>query len=142
MKNLFKTIYVILFLATNLLVFSSCKQERQVKYEDFNEEDFALVPGIVTKITRTPIYARGNLYEYNVYYAYNLESDTVLVGKELDVDLALKEGDGFYVLVHKNDMGISFIAGSHLLPKDQKILESYLLKSKENGVKYFGVDEE
>ncbi len=98
-----------------------------------------MVPGIVTKITRTPIYARGNWYEYNVYYAYNLKSDTILVGEEMDVDLALKEGDGFYVLVNKKDKGISFIAGPRLLPKDQKTLESYLLRSKDNGVKYYGV---
>ncbi len=131
-----------MFSVANLLVFSSCNKERQPQYEDFNEEDFVLVPGIVTKITRTPIYARGNWYEYNVYYAYNLKSDTILVGKEMDVDLALKEGDGFYVLVNKKDKGISFIAGPRLLPKDQKILESYLLRSKENRVRYFGVDEQ
>lgn len=122
------------------LLFSGCKHDVTPKYEDFDEDDFVLVPGVVTKITRTPIHARGGWYEYNVYYAYDLESDTILVGKEMDIDLALNEGDGFYIFVHKKDKGISFIAGSHLLPKDEKILERYLKKSKENGVKYYGVE--
>lgn|GEM_PF-3531215 len=125
-----------------LLVFSGCKHDKKLRYEDFDEDDFILVPGIVTKITRTPIYSRGSWYEYNVYYAYNLESDIILEGKQMDVDLALKEGDGTYILVHKDDKGVSFIAGSNLLPKDQKILESYLRKSKESGLKYYGVEDQ
>lgn len=141
MKNLSKFIAHCLSIGVLVFVFSGCNQEQKPKYEDFDEDDFILVPGIVTKITRTPIYARGSWYEYNVYYAYNLESDIVLEGKEMDVDLALKEGEGTYILVHKRDNGISYIAGSHLLPKDQKILESYLRKSKENGVKYYRLEE-
>jgi hypothetical protein len=125
-----------------LLVFSGCNDDHKPRYQDFDEDDFILVPGIVTKITRTPIYARGSWYQYNVYYAYNLESEIILEGKEMDVDLALKEGDGTYVLVHKREKGVSFVTGSQLLPKDQKILESYLKKSKENGVKYYGLEEQ
>ncbi|MBO6828641.1 MAG: hypothetical protein JJ876_03675 [Muricauda sp.] len=140
MNNLSKLITRFLLIGVFFLVFSGCKHDVTPKYEDFDEKEFVLFPGIVTKITRTPIYARGNKYEYNVYYAYNLESDTILVGKEMDFDLALKEGDGLYIFVHKKDKGISFIAGSHLLPKDEKILESYLKKSKENGVEYYGVE--
>ncbi len=140
-RNLSKNLCVTFSFIVNFLVIASCNQEQQPKYEDFNKKDFVLVPGIVTKITRTPIYARGRSNKYNIYYAYNLESDTILLGKEMDVDLALKEGDGFYVLVHKKDKDINFISGPRLLPKDQRILESYLRKSKESGVKYFGVDE-
>ncbi len=127
-----------------LLAFSNCKIDEKPKYEDFNETEFNMVPGIVTKITRTPIIGNRPHYswsEINIYYAYNLDSDTILVGKEMDVDLALKEGDGFYILVHKADKKISFIAGSRLLPSDQKIIENYLKKSKDHGVKYFGIDE-
>jgi|TARA_E500000318_G_scaffold94771_1_gene94270 hypothetical protein len=141
-KNLSKYLFVISFFGVLLLVFSSCNEAKQLKYEDFDEEDFVLVPGIVTKITRTPIYARGDWYKYNVYYAYNLDSDSVSVGKKMDVDMAVNEGDGIYVLVHKEDEDISFLVGLRLKPNDEDIMEKYLRKSKDNGVKYFGVKEQ
>ena len=127
-----------------LLTFSNCKSDEKPKYEDYDEAEFTMVPGIVTKITRTPIIGNRPHYswsEINIYYAYNLDSDTVLVGKEMDVNLALKEGDGFYILVHKDDKDVSFVAGQRLLPSDQKMVDSYLKKSKEHGVKYYGVNE-
>ncbi|WP_139150375.1 hypothetical protein [Flagellimonas zhangzhouensis] len=145
MKNLSKHAPISFSIWVLLLVFSGCKNDGPPKYEDFDENDFDQVPAVVIKITRTPIVGNSSHFrwdEINVYYAYNLKSDSILIGKELDVDLALKEGDGFYVLVHKKDKDISFIAGHRLLPNDQKILESYLRKSKEKGVKYFGVEEE
>lgn len=142
MKNLLKSFFVKIFFGSLLLLtICNCKSDEKPKYEDFKEDDFIMVPGIVTKITRTPIFARGGWNEYNLYYAYNLDSDTILVGKEMDADLALKEGDGFYVLVLKNDREISFVAGPRLLPKDQRIIENYLKKSKAHGVKYYGIDE-
>ncbi|NYJ27612.1 hypothetical protein [Allomuricauda sp. ARW1Y1] len=143
MKNLSKSITRFLSIGVLLLLFSGCKHDVTPKYEDFDEDDFLKVPAVVTKITRTPVVGNKSHFrwdKFNVYYAYNLESDSILVGKEMDIDLALNEGDGFYIFVHKKDKGISFIAGSHLLPKDEKILERYLKKSKENGVKYYGVE--
>lgn len=98
-----------------------------------------MVPGIVIKKTRTPIVGGRGWYEYNIHYAYNLDSDTVLVGKEMDVELAVSEGDGIYVLVHKEDENVSFLAGGRILPSQEHIIENYLEKSKEHGVKYYGV---
>ena len=126
-----------------LLSISSCKSDKKPKYEDFDEDEFVMTPAIVTKITRAPVIGNRSHYWWrsiNVYYAYNLDSDTVLVGKEMDVNLALKEGDGFYILVHKDDKDVSFVAGQRLLLSDQKMVDGYLKKSKEHGVKYYGVD--
>ncbi|WP_375325181.1 hypothetical protein [Flagellimonas sp. GZD32] len=142
MKNLSKLLFLNFLFWVLLLVFSGCKNDRPLKYEDFDGDDFVQAPAVVTKITRTPIVGNKSQVrwdKYNVYYAYNLESDSILVGMEMDVELALSEGDGFYVLVHKKDQNISFIAGHRLLPRDKKILDDYLTKSKESGVKYFGV---
>lgn len=122
-----------------MLTASNCKSEATPKYEDFNEEDFLMVPGIVIKKTRTPIVGGRRWYEYNIYYAYNLDSDTVLVGKEMDVELAVSEGDGIYVLVHKEDENVSFLGRGRIVPSEEHIIENYLEKSKEQGVKYYGV---
>lgn len=121
---------------------TGCKSEPRPNYEDYSPEDFLTVPGIVTKITRTPVYARGNWYEYNIYYAYNLDSDSILVGREMDVDMAVREGDGIYILMLKNDKSVSFVAGLGILPNHQEIINNYLKKSEEKGVKYYGVDDQ
>jgi len=121
---------------------TGCKSEPRPKYEDYSPEDFSTVPGIVTKITRTPIYARGNWYEYNIYYAYNLDSDSILVGKEMDVDMAVREGDGIYILMLKNDKSVSFVADQRILPNHEEVINEYLKKSEEKGVKYYGVDDQ
>lgn len=139
MKNPFKFGFVkILFGSFLLLAVSNCKSEATPKYEDFNEEDFLMVPGIVIKRTRTPIIGPW-WNDYHIYYAYNLDSDTVLVGKEMDVELAVSEGDGIYVLVHKEDEDLSFLGGGRIVPNQEYIIENYLEKSKEHGVKYYGV---
>jgi len=127
-----------LFACVVILLFS-CGGDTLPKYEDYNEDDFRLVPGIITGITRTPI-AKGIYYKYNAEYAYNIDSDTILTGKEMDIDLAIREGDGIYVLVHKYNDSISFLAGARLTPKDQIILKNYLKKSEEHGVEYYGVE--
>ncbi len=140
MKNLFKLFLFLVLLGLFLLFqVTSCQSEIRPRYEDYSPEDFFAVPGIVTKITRTPIYARGNWYEYNVYYAYNLDSDSILVGRELDLDMAVSEGDGIYILVLKSDKNVSFVAGQRNLPSHQEVIDNYLKKSEEKGVKYYGV---
>ncbi|SFB75481.1 hypothetical protein SAMN04487891_10291 [Flagellimonas taeanensis] len=121
---------------------TGCKSEVGSRYEDYSPEDFLKVPGIVTKITRTSIYARGNWYEYNIYYAYNLDSDSILVGREMDVDMAVREGDGIYILMLKSDKNVSFMAEQRILPNHEKVVNDYLTKSKEKGVKYYGVDDQ
>lgn len=143
MKNLFKLLFLQVLLGSFLLFqVTGCKSEVGPRYEDYSPEDFLTVPGIVTKITRTPIYARGNWYEYNIYYAYNLDSDSILVGREMDVDMAVREGDGIYILMLKSDKNISFVAEQSIVPNHEKIINDYLKKSEEKGVKYYGVDDQ
>ncbi len=124
-----------------LLMFSNCKSEAEPKYEDYDPEDFSMVPGIVTKRTKTPIIGPW-WNDYHIYYAYNLDSDTVSVGKEMDVNMAISEGDGVYILDHKTEENVSFLAGLRIAPHEEEIIERYLKKSKENGVEYFGIDEQ
>lgn len=139
----YKIIFKICTLSLVILVFIlfSCKNKSELKYEDFNEDDFELVPGIITKIERKRTWiARGyQIFQYNARYAFNLVSDTILTGREDDIEMVINEGEGAYILVHKNDSSISFLAGLRLTPKDEIIVERYLQKSKDSGVKYFGV---
>lgn len=142
MKNLFNPLFFkILPGAFLLLMFSNCSRDQQPRYEDYNPEDFLMVPGIVVKRAKTPIIGPW-WNDYHIYYAYNLDSDNVLVGKAMDVNIAVDEGDGIYILVHKNEANVSFPAGLRILPSHKQIIEIYLEKSKENGVKYYGVDEQ
>ncbi|WP_228235199.1 hypothetical protein [Allomuricauda sp. M10] len=142
MKDLKNTLFLKnLFFSLFLVTHFSCNRENQPKYEDYNEEDFLLVPGIVTKVTRTPIFARGWWYDYNIFYAYSLDSDTISVGKEMDVDMAVSEGEAIYILVHKYKKGLSFPTGRRITPNDEKVIQRYLKKSQDHGVKYFGIDE-
>jgi hypothetical protein len=122
-----------------LFIILGCQNKEGLKYQDFNDDDFTNVPGIVTKITRTPIVA-PRWYEYNVFYAYNLTSDTVLIGKKMDANIVVNKGDGIYILVHKENPKISFIGQGRLVPNDEYIIQDYLKKSAENGVEFYGVD--
>ncbi|MDC6386434.1 hypothetical protein PP180_13700 [Muricauda sp. SK9] len=77
-----------------------------------------------------------------IYYAYNLDSDSILVGREMDVDMAVREGDGIYILMLKSDKNVSFMAEQRILPNHEKVVNDYLKKSEEKGVKYYGVDDQ
>ena len=104
----------------------SCSN-REKRFEDYNEEDFILVQGIVTKITRTPI-IRFVYYETNVHYIYDLDSDCPKRGIDFDVQYLGKEGGPAIILVHKYESGISFFGRGGILPQGKEVLEKYLSK--------------
>ena len=60
-------------------------------------------------------------------------------GKEMDVPMLVEEGGPQVILVYKDDANISFVGRGRIL--NRNVLETYLEKSKEYGVEYFGVEE-
>ena len=127
----------ILQLTMLLFFIASCKGLGKPKYEDYNEEDFIAVQGIVYKVTRTPV-VRLLYYEVNAYYIYNLDSEHPKIGKEMDVPVVVEEGDPQVILIHKDDENISFMGRGRTI--NREVLENYRKKSKEHGVDYYGVE--
>ena len=90
---------------------SSCNEK---KYEDYNEDDFIEVQGLITRIKKTanPIDSEWNK---DITYAYNLDKEVINHGIERNVDLMFKIGQPIVILVHKEDEKISFYARRGLI---------------------------
>ncbi|MEC3906228.1 hypothetical protein VOI54_04315 [Tamlana sp. 2201CG12-4] len=103
-----------------LIVLLSCNSSEN-KYEDYNEGDFYEVQGIITKTINSP-----KLFDSprsrTVFYNYHLDLGEPLVGKEENIDLVLNTGDPIVVLVHKDNIKISFF-GRHGIIDDRLKME-------------------
>lgn len=77
------------------------------KYEDYKENEFYEVQGIITKIFNS-----SDLFDSprvkTIFYDYHLELPVPIQGKEENIDLVLKAGDLIVVLVHEKDITVSF----------------------------------
>ncbi len=91
-----------------------------MKYEDYDEDDFYPVQGIITKVTPTsnPF---DNPHNKVIYFDYNLEKITPLQGSESNINLMLKAGDPIIVLVYKANDEISFFGGFGIIDDVLKI---------------------
>tara|TARA_R110002124_G_scaffold17532_3_gene73518 strand:- start:401033 stop:401410 length:378 start_codon:yes stop_codon:yes gene_type:complete len=91
-----------------LFLIISCSNTKK-EYEDYNEDDFYEVQGIVTKIIPT-----SDVFDSprnrDIYYDYYLWLSKPLKGEEKNIDLMINPGDGIIVLVHKDDSLINFYA--------------------------------
>lgn len=80
------------------------------KYEDYDENDFYEVQGIITKTVPS-----SNSFDSprnkTIFYDYHLDMGVPLKGSEENIDLILKAGDPIMVLVHKENIEISFYGG-------------------------------
>lgn len=129
MKNTIQIIIIIFLIASFLF---SCYQKEKI-YEDYNEDDFYEVQGIITNIARrTNPFAPQN-YK-TIFYDYHLELPTPLKGKEANVPFMWNEGDPIVILVHKEDKSISFTGYSGII--DEASLVRHLIQKaeKEKGV--------
>ncbi|MDY0780256.1 hypothetical protein [Tenacibaculum sp. IB213877] len=103
----------------------SCNTKK--KYEDYNENDFYEVQGVVTKV-----YSTSSVFDdsYNklMDYVYCVNDSLILSGKEKEFFKAWKFGQPIIVLVHKTNPEISFYARNGFLNKITKTQEESLYK--------------
>lgn len=96
MKNLFLILLFVL----------GCSEKKKTYY-DYNENEFYEVQGVITKTVPTsdPF---DSPRKRNIFYDYHLDFSPPLKGSENGIDLVLRVGDPIVVLVHKDDINITF----------------------------------
>ena len=99
--------YLIIF-----IVFFSCSKEK--RYEDFNENDFYEVQGIITKVYQTSSVFDSS-YNKLMDYSYAVNDSVFLNGSEKEFYKAWVVGEPIVVLVHKKDSKINFYARNGVL---------------------------
>lgn len=114
----------------------SCNQKDKLNYEDYNDEDFLPVQGIITKVYKKG--AINNFIKKDVHFIYNLEKEKPSKGYEIYSPYILNEGEPAIILVHKDNDSISFFGGRGIIQK--KILLDYLKKCDLDNGTYYGVD--
>lgn len=119
-----------------LLLIVGCNDGKK-SYEDYIEEDFIEVQGIVTKVEKK--HNHQNLI-VNISYIYNLGLDTPTKGVELNSPFIPIEGGPAIILVHTNDKTITFFSHSGILDKEEEVLLNYLEKCEQNDGGYYGID--
>ncbi len=129
MNNLVKVV-IALFLVT------SCNYFSEKRYEDYDENDFIEVQGILVKSIRNTVYPDG--FEADLYFIYNLDQDKPTTGYELGTPyIGLADGDPITILVHRKDPGISFYGSSGII--EEEVLLDYLDKCAKIDGDYYGV---
>nr|WP_299381222.1 hypothetical protein [Allomuricauda sp.] len=118
------------------LIFLCCKGQTK-KYEDYNDENFIEVQGIVVKSKRQTDFK--NVIKSSIYFIYNLNKERPDIGYEINSPFLLHEGEPAIILVHKNDEKISFFGARGMINED--VLLSYLEKCHQTGGGYYGIDE-
>lgn len=127
------------FIIPLLFVVIGCNDDPTKKrYEDYNEEDFIEVQGIVTKVEKKHGYQ--NLV-VNISYIYNLGQEKPTKGYELGSPFIPIEGGAAIILVHKEDEKVTFFSQSGILDEEEEVLLGYLEKCEQIGGGYYGVDD-
>lgn len=125
-----KKIFILFFIIT------SCNQKYKLAYEDYNDEDFLPVQGIITKVYKKG--AINNFIKKDIHFIYNLGKEKPSKGYEVYSPYILNEGEPAIILVHKDNDSISFFGSRGIIQK--KLLLDYLKKCDlDNGI-YYGVD--
>ncbi|NER11807.1 hypothetical protein SAMN06265375_1251 [Muriicola jejuensis] len=132
MKN--TALVLILFFVS----FISCDTQKKKGFEEYNEEDFIEVQGILTGSFRKTSFP--NRFSSNIYFIYNLHQENPDTGYELDSPYMLDEGVPVIVLVHRDDNNISFFGGTGIIQED--VLLNYLDKCQQIGGGYYGVEDD
>ncbi|WP_437400073.1 hypothetical protein [Flagellimonas lutimaris] len=126
----------IIFIVCLVTSFISCKESNK-KFEDYNDDDFIEVQGIIIKTKRKVDFK--NITKTSIYFIYNLDKERPDVGFEVDSPFMLNDGEPVIILVHKDDQKISFFGARGIM--DEEVLLSYLEKCEEIGGGYYGLDE-
>ncbi|RIV43027.1 hypothetical protein [Flagellimonas pelagia] len=126
------------FLFSILLMVSCGKPVK--KYEDYDEDDFTEVQGIVIKVDRNYSYLKEDIR--NVYYIYNLGKERPDIGYELNCPFLPMEGEPAIILVNRNEKDVTFMARSGIIDEEEEVLLQYLEKCDQMGGGYYGLDEQ
>ena len=95
---------ILILIGLSLLFFVSCSDKR---YEDYKEDDFFKVQGVVTKVeSNSNPFDASNLK--NIEYYYFLDENHYLIGHDNDISTVKRIGRTIVVLVYKKDKTISF----------------------------------
>lgn len=95
-----------LFLVTFIILNLSCNSHtnKNLDYEDYSPDDFYEVIGKVTDNKLSYHIPRKRI----LFYEYFLDREKPLKGQEENINVYLKKGERFIVLVNKKDSTISF----------------------------------
>lgn len=114
-----------------VVIFLGCnenKNSKEIKIsresEEFREDDYQKVQGIVLMIDPSEENESSSNTERNIYYVYNLNLKEPLLGVERNSELMFNEDDLVTVMVNKNDQDISFINQRGMI--DQEVLYQFL----------------
>ncbi|APQ17991.1 hypothetical protein [Maribacter hydrothermalis] len=119
-----------------LFLIISCNKKEKLIYEDYNDEDFLPVQGIITKVFKKG--AINNFIKKDLHFIYNLEKENPSKGYEINSPYMLNEGEPVIILVHKNNDSISFFGSRGIIQKE--ILLNYLEKCDLDKRIYYGVE--
>lgn len=126
----------IIFIVCLVTSFIGCNESNK-KYEDYNDDDFIEVQGIIIKTKRKVDFK--NITKTSIFFIYNLDKKRPDVGFEADSPFMLNDGEPVILLVHKDDQKISFFGARGIM--DEEVLLSYLEKCEEIGGGYYGLDQ-
>ncbi|OWW25456.1 hypothetical protein B4Q04_07505 [Zobellia sp. OII3] len=121
-----------------ILLFSGCKEQSIKSYEDYNEEDFVEVQGLIIKVDKEFAYRNRKV---DVTYIYNLEQDKPTVGHEKNSPFIPMVGEPKVIMVHKYEDNVSFLGVNTYVEDENDLVKKYLEKSDRFGVEYYGVDQ-
>jgi len=116
----------------------SCQEQQIKRYEDYNEEDFIEVQGLIIKVEKEFAYQNRKV---DVTYIYNLEHDKPTVGHEKNTPFIPMAGQPKVILVHKYKHNVTFLGGNTYVEDENDLVKKYLKKSNRFGVEYYGVDQ-
>ncbi|MDO6854122.1 hypothetical protein Q4599_11075 [Cellulophaga lytica] len=121
-----------------ILLFQGCKEQSIKSYENYNEEDFVEVQGLIIKVEKEFAYQNRKV---DVTYIYDLEKDKPTVGHEKNTPFIPMVGQPKVILVHKYENNVTFLGGNTYVEDENDLIKKYLEKSDRFGVEYYGVDQ-
>ena len=115
-----------------------CNPNARNNYEDYNEDDFVVVQGVITKSIPHRIYSGRVIYAGNdINFLYDLNGTSPKNGFETKSSFILNQGEPVLVLVHKSYDSIAFISTRGII--DKELLVNFLNKCEINNWDDFGL---
>ena len=121
-----------------IILFYGCKEKSSKNFEDYNEEDFIEVQGLIIKVEKEFAYQNRKV---DITYIYDLEKDNPTIGHEKNAPFILMVGQPRVIMVHKYEDNVSFLGINNYVEDENDLIKKYLEKSDRFGVEYYGVDQ-
>ncbi len=121
-----------------IVLFHGCREKSTKNFEDYNEEDFVEVQGLIIKVEKEFAYQNRKV---DVTYIYNLEKDNPNIGHEQDSPFIPMVGEPRVIMVHKYEENVSFLGINTYVENENDLIKKYLEKSDRFETDYYGVDQ-